>query len=160
MPALKGESTCWAHSPTRAEARHEARRRGGELRRRPPPPSAAVPEAPPPVPFALGPIERRGDVAVALLRVAHAIADGTLDPKRGRLLTEALRSSHAAWDSTTLVNDEEIPAGAREPTRDELGYMMAHGGRLPPGVEHYGRWRPFWVTGEPWAPEVGERKAG
>jgi len=156
MAALKGSGRCWAHDPGVAAARTAARAAGNTNRRSQP---EAPFVAPPPAPFALGPIERRGDVAVALLRVAHAIADGSLDPKRGRLLTEALRSSHAAWDSTTLVSDEEIPAGAREPTQDELEFMTAHGGRFPPGVQLYGKWRPFWVTGEPWSPDIGERKS-
>ena len=154
MPRLRGRSHCWAHDEAASTARARARQRGGEARRPTAPPT--VPEVPPPAPFDLPRIEKRGDLADALLRVVQALAAGELDRARGRLLVEALRAAHLAWDTTMTSREGDTPKGARQATAAELVYIREHHGKMPPGVvPHPAMVDSFWVVGDTWSPDDG-----
>src|SRR5581483_12382907 len=156
MPALKGQGRCWIHAadPATAEARARARSRAGKARRKPVPlPLTGAPPVPPPVPFDLPRVERKGDIADRLLRVVQAVASGTLDARRGRLLIEGLRSANEAWDASTPTGDDEAPAGARAATPAELRFIAENHGVLPPGVLPHESATVFWVRGDVWEPD-------
>jgi hypothetical protein len=70
-PALPGETLCWAHSPTTAEARDQARVRGGETRRRP-----VLPEDAPAVE-----LRKLGDVLTLVSQTVTQARRGSLDVK-------------------------------------------------------------------------------
>jgi hypothetical protein len=161
MKPLRGEPWCWNHHPARAKARSEARARGGEHRHR----STAAPSTPAttqlaPVPFSFT-FTRRSDIGDAVLRLAQAIADGTLDPRRGRLLIDGCRTALAAYEGNPNagVDDDIPPPGCREMTDSELRYVVEHEGRLPPGVRMPGPLRPWWVEGPIWTPPGAEAPA-
>ncbi|HXJ18985.1 MAG TPA: hypothetical protein VMT03_02040 [Polyangia bacterium] len=101
--------------------------------------------------FELGEIKNRAAVASALIRVAHGIANGSIDVRRGRLLTEALRAAMAAAETFGSATEDEAPLGGREPTDDELAYVREHG-MFPPGVTMLGPPPKWWVTGTEWRP--------
>ena len=157
-PLKGGEGWCFIHSPSTRSARSRARSKGGQANRRPAlpdPPAAATSGG-----FEIGQIQKRSDVAKALLRLAHAIARGEVDVRRGRLVADALRAaSAAASDGTELAETNDgAPLGAREATDAELAYVIEHG-QLPEGVEAAGL-QTFWVYGSEWRPPAIEQPAG
>jgi hypothetical protein len=146
MAPLKGEETCFAHSPkTRAE-RSAARARGGAANRRP----SSAPAATAPMPtwpaFELGVIDRRGDIGAALLNVARAAARGALDTKTARVVTEALRSAEVSFAAGAREggtgSGQDAPPGFREATPAEMEHLVKFG-RLPNGVQALDQ--PFFV---------------
>lgn len=140
MAALRNEQVCFAHSPAAAAARSAARRRGGTNKRAASPSSEAPPPVstpdsatvPGPETFELGELTDARDIGPALLRLAHAIARGLVDPRRGRLLTEALRASSFAFAESGGVG-EKAKRGWDLLDDDELE-RFRRTGKLPEGV--------------------------
>jgi len=108
--------------------------------------------------FEIGPIQRKGDVARTLVRLARAIAKGEVDPKTGRLVADALRAASAASDGMELAEADGAPLGARPATDAELDFVIKHG-HLPDGVDEAGT-QTFWVYGCEWTPPAIEPPGG
>lgn len=149
-PLKDGGGWCFIHSPKTRSQRSAARSKGGTANRRPEP--TAAPTAKTVSSFELGPLGRKDDIARALVRLAHAIARGEIDSRRGRLAVEALRAaSLAAGDNTDLTKSGgRRPVGSRPTTDDELRYCIEHG-EFPEGVVGLME-SEVWVLGAPWVP--------
>jgi hypothetical protein len=158
------EGYCFNHSPTTAQRRAAARRQGGRAKaaaiaerkaRAPAPPRSSAAPLTMGAAFELGRIDDIASIAAAAQRVARAIASGEMNIQRGRLLCEILREAREATEEST----GGISQGDGRPlTDEELAYVRANGGKLPPGVKTVfcGEWR---VDGDPYTgPPEGARE--
>jgi hypothetical protein len=149
---MRSSEYCFSHDPASARRRAAARRAGGKAkaeaaRAAREPEAEATASVAALVPFDLGALRTLAEIVAATEKVAHAVAAGELDTRRARLLRELLSEAYQRRaDSQDGVADD-----AREPTDDELTFIVSRGGP-PPGVEVVTR--PMRVRGPVWSPDV------